>query len=111
MRKTATLAVLVVAVAGLACLAYAGEQEKTVTLSGNVACAHCTLKLAGVKECQDVLVVSGEGGGNYFLVKNDVLEKFGHTCQGQKAAKVTGTVTKKDGKMWLAATKMEKAEG
>ena len=111
MKKTGTIALMVMVAAGLAFLAYAGEKEKTVTLSGNVACAHCTLKLEGVKECQDVLVVEGKDGGNYFLVKNDVAEKFGHNCQGQKAAKVTGTVTKKDGKMWLAATKMEKVEG
>ncbi len=111
MRKAGVIAFVIVLAAGLSLLAYAGEQAKTVTLKGNVACAHCTLKLAGVKECQDVLVVSGEGAGQYYLVKNAVLEKFGHTCQGEKAALVTGTVTKKDGKMWLAATKMEKAEG
>jgi len=111
MKKTGTIALMVMVAAGLAFLAYAGEQEKAVTLSGNIACAHCTLKLEGVKECQDVLVVAGKDGGNYFLAKNDVLDKFGHTCQGQKPAKVTGTVTKKDGKMWLAATKMEKVEG
>ncbi len=110
MRRTGTIAFMVFVVAGLAFLAYAGEQEKTVTLAGNVACAHCTLKLAGAKECQDVLVVTGKDAGDYYLVKNEVLEKFGHTCQGQKAAKVTGSVTKKDGKMWLAATKMEKVE-
>ena len=73
MRKAGTIALMVVVAAGLAFLAYAGEKEKTVTLSGSVACAHCTLKLAGVKECQDVLVVSGEGAGQYYLVKNDVL--------------------------------------
>ncbi len=111
MRKTGTIALMVVVAAGLALLAYAGENEKTVTLSGKIACAHCTLKLEGVKECQDVLVVAGKDGGNYFLVKNEALEKFGHTCQGQKAATVTGKVTTKDGKMWLAATKIEKAEG
>lgn len=108
MKKTGTIALMVMVAAGLAFLAYAGEQEKPVTLSGNIACAHCTLKLEGVKECQDVLVA---GGQNYFLAKSEALEKFGHTCQGQKAAKVTGTVTKKDGKMWLTATKVEKVEG
>jgi hypothetical protein len=88
-------------------LAVAGDEAKTVTLSGNVACAKCTLKLEGAKECNDVLVVTGDKGGQYWLVKNAVLEKFGHNCEGQKPVTITGTVTKKDGKMWLAPTKME----
>jgi len=111
MKRTGRIAMVVAFALGLAFLAYAGEGAKEVTLTGNIACAHCTLKLEGVKECQDVLVVDGKDGGNYFLVKNDALKQFGHTCQGQKAAKVTGTVATKDGKMWLTASKVEKAEG
>ena len=109
MKRTGQIAMILAFALGLAVLAYAGEGEKEVTLTGNIACAHCTLKVEGVTECQDVLVVDGKDGGNYFLVKNDALKQFGHACKGQKAAKVTGTVAEKDGKMWLTASKLEKA--
>jgi hypothetical protein len=80
-----------------------------VTLTGKVMCAKCTLKKADAKECQDVLVVPDAKGGTaaeYYLVKNAVQEKFGHVCTGEKPATVTGSVTEKDGKKWLEATKM-----
>ena len=110
MRGIMKIAAVTVIVAGLALLAMAGEEGKPVTLTGKIACAHCTLKKADAKECQDVLVV--EAGqtmkaGDYYLVKNDVLSKFGHSCEGYKDAVVTGTVTEKDGKIWLTASKME----
>jgi hypothetical protein len=80
-----------------------------VTLSGKIGCAECTLKTADAKGCQDGLVVAGEKGAttNYYLVKNPVLEKFGHTCQGEKAATVTGAVSEKDGQKWLTPSKTE----
>jgi len=31
-------------------------------------------------------------------------------CTGEKGAAVTGTVTEKDGKKWLAATKMDEVK-
>jgi len=80
------------------------------TLTGKVMCAKCTLKKADAKECQDVLVVSGGAAkGEYYIVKNDVAEKFGHVCSSKKAAKVTGTVAEKDGKKWITASAMEAA--
>ena len=80
-----------------------------VTVTGKVMCAKCTLKKADAKECQDVLVVQDAAGAStqYYLVKNDVQKKFGHVCTGEKPATVTGTVAEKDGKKWLAATKMD----
>lgn len=82
------------------------------TLSGKIMCAKCTLKKADAKECQDVLVVKGAGDATteYYIVKNEVAEKFGHTCTGEKAATVTGTVSEKDGKKWVAATKIEETK-
>ncbi len=106
--KTFKLPVAVAALA--ACLllfvgvAVAGDTEYT----GKIACAHCTLHAADAKGCQDVLVVSDKGATTqYYIVKNEVSEKFGHTCKGEKAAKVAGTVTEKDGKKWITPTTME----
>jgi hypothetical protein len=99
---TALAAVVIIAFVGTA---VAAEQ----TLTGNVACAKCTLKLAGATECQNVLVVKDQGGKDdyYYVAKNDVSEKFGHVCKGMKGAVVTGTVEQKDGKTWIVPTKME----
>lgn len=106
MRSTAVMLGFVLAVF-LAGSAMAEHHE--VTLQGKVACAKCTLKADDAKDCQDVLVVQDEDGKEtrYYLVGNDVLETFGHTCMGQKPATVTGTVEEKDGKMWLTASRMD----
>ena len=95
--------------ASAAAPAAAAAAAAPVTMSGKVMCAKCTLKKAGEKECADVVVVAGEKGATteYFVVKNAVADKFGHQCQGEKAVKVTGTVSEKDGKKWITATKME----
>ncbi len=79
-----------------------------VTLTGSIMCAKCTLKKADAKECQDVLVVAEKSAKKeYYITKNAVLEQFGHTCTGEKAAVVTGQVSEKDGKTWITATKIE----
>ena len=99
-------------VAGLAALALlvgvtSALAADPVTLSGKIACAHCTLKLEGVSSCQDVLVVEKDGKpAYYYLAKSEALKAFGHTCMGEKKATVTGTVSEKDGKTWLEATKI-----
>ena len=108
MKRTKALLSLAVVV-GLALAAYAGEEAKTVTVTGNISCGKCTLKKSDLKDCTDVLVVAAEKGAKaeYYLVKNSVLDEFGHTCMGEKAATVTGSVAAKEGKMWLTASKME----
>lgn len=107
MRRTMGIgAVILTVVAGLA---VAGEPAKQVELTGEIACAKCTLKVEGADACQSVLVVQGEADKkpmHYYLVKNTVFEEYGHVCQGTKGALVHGTVEKKDGKLWLTASKM-----
>jgi hypothetical protein len=108
--KTHTLfALALVLVVGLVAVTAAADEA---TLTGNVMCAKCTLKKADAKKCQDVLVVKdGDTTTEYYVTKNDVSEKFGHKCSGQKPATVTGTVEEKDGKKWITATKMEEQKG
>ena len=106
MKAMVSIGLALVLVLGLAASAAAADP---VTLTGKVMCAKCTLKKADAKECQDVLVVKDAKGATaeYYLVKNTVQEKFGHVCTGEKSASVTGTVTEKDGKKWVAATKID----
>ncbi len=106
MKSLALLGIALALVVGLAASPAAVEET---TLSGKVVCAKCTLKKADAKECQDVLVVKGDGDAavEYYIVKNEVAKEFGHTCTGEKPATVTGTVSEKDGKKWIAATKIE----
>jgi hypothetical protein len=109
MKTTIRFAVLAVLVLGVATLSIAGEEGKAVAVTGKIMCAKCTLHKADAAECQNVLVTKGEGDKTveYYLVKNDVAEAFGHKCMGEKPAAVAGTVQEKDGKLWLTAKKME----
>jgi hypothetical protein len=93
---------LVLTVAGAA----AGDDE-TVTLEGKIMCAKCGLGTAD--DCQNVLVVEVEQDADpihYYIVDNEVIEEFGHPCAGAKGVVATGTVEKRDGKLWLTASKM-----
>jgi hypothetical protein len=108
MKKAFALLILALGLTiGSSGVAKAGDE---VTVSGNVACAHCTLKREGVTACQDVLVSKDAQGSttDYYITKNDVAKKFGHVCQGETPATVTGTVAEKDGKKWITPSKMEK---
>jgi hypothetical protein len=105
MKTISKLGLALALIVSLVAVAAAADE---VTLTGQVLCAKCTLKKADAKECQNVLVVkSGDKTDEYYVEKNDVSTKFGHVCTGQKDAVVTGTVTEKDGKKWITATKMD----
>jgi Family of unknown function (DUF6370) len=106
MKTIAKLGLAVALVVGLVTAASAGEE----TVTGSLMCAKCSLKKADADKCQDVLVAKDAAGkvSEYYIEKNEVAKAYGHTCQGEKATVVTGTVTERDGKMWIAATRMEK---
>jgi hypothetical protein len=91
----------------------ATDAREGVTLSGNIVCAKCTLKVEGLAECHDVLVVKDreQKETQYWLVKNDVTEAFGEVCEAVRPAAVTGTTEERDGKHWIAPTKIEPREG
>lgn len=104
MKNVAKLALALALLVGFVGSSLAAEQ----TYSGKLMCAKCALKKADATKCQDVLVVKdGDKTAEYYVEKNAVSEKFGHVCKDEKAAVVTGTVTEKDGKKWIAASKME----
>lgn len=101
MKTLAKLGLALALVLGLVAAGYAGEET---TVTGKIMCAKCALKKADATKCQDVLVADGT---EYYVEKNAVAEKFGHVCGGEKPATVTGKVTEKDGKKWIAPSKME----
>ena len=108
--------VAVALVLGIAGTALAADQPAAkpaeVSLSGDVQCAMCILKKADAKGCQDVLVVTDKAGRTeYYLVKNAISEKFGMSCMKPRPAVATGTVSEKDGKKWLTASKLEAVKG
>ena len=108
MTKVNLLAGLCVALS----LAFAGllTAAEEVTLNGTIRCAKCSLKKADAKECQDVLVTKDDKGATteYYVAKDDVSKAFGHSCTSDVAATVTGEVSEKDGKKWIAVSRMEK---
>jgi hypothetical protein len=105
MKTIAKLGLALALVLGFVAGAHAGDET---TLTGSIMCAKCTLKKADATKCQDVLVVkNGDQTTEYYVEKNEVAQKFGHVCRGEKEAVVTGTVTEKDGQKWISPSKME----
>jgi hypothetical protein len=106
-RITAIPVALVVALfCAVTSLAHAAEK----THEGTLVCAKCYLKRPEAKECQDVLLVASDGGAKaeYYIEKNDVAKKAGEACTSQVKARVTGTLSQKDGRTWLTPSKIEK---
>ena len=80
------------------------------TLKGDMVCAKCFLKKPDAKECQDVLLVTNTTGEptEYYVTKNDVAKESGEACTTKIPATITGTVSEKDGRKWITATKIVK---
>lgn len=84
----------------------------TVSLAGDIVCAKCTLKVADLDHCQNVLLVGdGPQQKQLWLVANEVGAAFGDVCTGRRQVSVTGTVESKDGKQWLAPTRIDPRDG
>ncbi|HUG54637.1 MAG TPA: DUF6370 family protein [Vicinamibacteria bacterium] len=109
MKVMVKLALAGMVALGLVTAAAAGE---ALTLEGKVVCAKCTLKRADAKECQNVLVVRDEAGKDveYYVTRNAVDAEFGEVCTAVQKVTVTGTVSEKDGRKWITASKIVKGE-
>lgn len=109
--KILRLLLVLVAVVAVAGLALAGEEAKTVTVTGKMVCAKCTLGKEDAKGCQNVIIAEADGKTTeYYLAKNALAEEFGHVCKAEKNVIATGTVSEKDGHTWLTATKLDQAK-
>ena len=52
----------------------------------------------------------GEETTHYYMASTDANKEFGDVCMVAKEVKVTGTLSEKDGKMWLAAKEITPKE-
>jgi hypothetical protein len=79
------------------------------TFSGTLVCAFCGLKKADATACQDVLLVTDARGSTteYYIAKNEVTSGE-EACTLKIPATVTGEVFERDGRTWIAPTKIDK---
>ena len=108
-RAVGVTLVLLLTVLAMASAASAAE----VTLKGTVVCAKCTLKKADAQECQNVLLVPGPDGKDveYYIAPSKAAEALGEVCTERKKATLTGTVSEKDGRKWITASRVKGAKG
>ncbi len=111
MKMLRTLLVILAFAAAIG-WAFAGDEAKSVTVTGKLVCAKCTLGKDDAKACQNVIVVNEKDKQvEYYLAKNAVSEEFGHVCKAEKSVTATGTVAVKDGKTWMTASKIDQPKG
>jgi Na+-transporting NADH:ubiquinone oxidoreductase subunit NqrB len=99
--------ILAIAAAAVAAPAWAADD----TFKGELVCAKCFLKKPDAKECQDVLLVKDASGATteYYITKNKVALESGEACTQKIPAVVVGSVSEKDGRKWLTASKITKS--
>jgi hypothetical protein len=80
------------------------------TFKGEMVCAKCYLKRADAKECQDVLMVKDAKGATseFYVTKNDVSKETGEACMEPMKVTMTGSISEKDGRKWITASKIDK---
>lgn len=106
MKMAVKIALSLAVVLGFLALVQA-DDKKEVTLKGSMVCGKCTLGVC--KKCTNVLRVKEDGKTvNYFIEDKGRGAKYHKAiCPPNKSqdAKVTGTVTTKDGKKWIKPSK------
>jgi hypothetical protein len=106
MRKNLSIGLAIVAMFALVHRVRADDASKT--LKGTMTCAKCDLKTAD--KCQNVLQVKdGDATVTYYVTDNDVTKgTHKKVCTAAvENVTITGTVSEKDGKKWITATKIE----
>jgi hypothetical protein len=94
-------------------VAGARADDKKVTLKGQIACAHCELKLDGIKKCTTAIVVKVDGKDVTYLFDDKGAKEEYHepVCGGgRKDGTVIGIVSEKDGKKYIKPEKVEYAK-
>jgi hypothetical protein len=101
MKNVWKLALCLAVVLGFLTLAQA-DDKKEEQLTGTITCAKCDLKLA--KKCNTVVKVKETV---YWFDAESNKKYHKDTCTEAKEGTVTGTVSEKEGKKWVHATKVE----
>jgi hypothetical protein len=112
MRKLLMVGAVGMLVSGLSVLK--ADDDKKVTIEGEGLCAKCALK--ETKTCQNAVIVTKDGKKTTYYLVHEGLSKKSHGSMGFCMAskddpikvKVTGTVEKKDDKLFMTAEKIEK---
>ncbi len=104
MRMAAKIALSLAVILGFFALVQAEDQKEQV-LKGTITCAKCDLKLA--KKCNTVVKVKDTV---YWFDQESNKKYHRDTCMEAKEGTVTGTVSEKEGKKWVHATKVEYKE-
>jgi hypothetical protein len=101
-------AIVALGALAVATRAFAADEQ---TLTGEMVCAKCYLNKPDAKECQDVLLVKDAKGATveYYVTKNKVSQESGEACTQTIPAVVVGTVSEKDGRKWITASKITKS--
>jgi type 1 fimbria pilin len=81
-----------------------------VTIKGTIACAKCTFKVDGQKDCN--IAIKDKEGTIYYFDADSHKKWMGkdaeiNFCTIQKEGSVTGVVTKKDGKSYIHVNKLK----
>jgi hypothetical protein len=101
-----SLVIIVCFICALMLVSPVVSQDKQVTLAGKVTCAHCDLKVG--TECATVIVVK-ENNKDVVYYLDEKSHKANHEaiCSGAKEGSVTGTISQKEGKQVITASKVE----
>jgi type 1 fimbria pilin len=113
MKKLKLILALLLGLAfvGTTLTALADDDDKKVTITGNMVCAKCTLHVAD--KCQNVVqVMDGTNTVNYFIAKGgDGMKMHDDICHGDsKKVTATGTVEDEGGKKVMTVTKLAEAK-
>jgi len=107
MKKILSLIIAVSVITLLPASLNAAPKERE--FKGESLCAKCELKLTD--KCQNALRVEEKGKKVVYLIEKNDTTKDLHkkVCSAVIKVTATGTVSEKDGKKWVALTKIEEA--